>query len=77
MSTLRKDGESGGIIMGNNNQNDINCLQIIIKIVILSDNLYLLRNFFVILGIYENKDKTFIKLFDIRGAGSIISSAES
>ena len=44
MSTLRKDGESGGIIMGNNNQNDMNCLQIIIKIVIPRDNLHLLRN---------------------------------
>ena len=50
MSTLRKDGESGGIIMGNNNQNDMNCLQIIIKIVIPRDNLHLLRNFYVILG---------------------------
>ena len=50
ISTLRKDGESGGIIMGNNNQNDMNCLQIIIKIVIPRDNLHLLRNFYVILG---------------------------
>ena len=50
ISTLRKDGESGGIIMGNNNQNDINCLQMIIKIVIPRDNLLLLRNFCVILG---------------------------
>ena len=47
------------------------------KIVIPRDNLHLLRNFYIILGIYENKDKTFIKLFDIRGAGSIISPAES
>ena len=50
MSTLRKDGESAGIIMGNNNQNDMNCLQIIIKIVIPRDNLHLLRNFYAILG---------------------------
>ena len=51
MSTLRKDGESGGIIMGNNNQNDMNCLQIIIKIVIPRDNLHLLHNFYVIFGL--------------------------
>ena len=50
MSTLIKDGESGAIIMGNNNQNDMNCLQIIIKIVIPRDNLHLLQNFYVILG---------------------------
>ena len=50
MSTLRKYGESGGIIIGNNNQNDMNCLQIIIEIVIPRDNLHLLHNFYVILG---------------------------
>ena len=42
MSTLRKDRESGGIIMGNNNQNDMKCLQININNVIPRDSLHLL-----------------------------------
>ena len=50
ISILRKDGESGGILKGNNNQNDMNCLQIIIEIVIQRDNLHFLRNYYVIFG---------------------------
>ena len=50
MSTLRKYGEIDDIIKGNNNQNDMNCQQIVIKIVIPRDNLHFLRNFYVILG---------------------------
>ena len=42
MSTLRKDRESGGIVKGNDNQNDIKCLQIVIEIVIQRNYL---RNF--------------------------------
>ena len=50
MSILRKEGKGGEITQGNENQNDMNCLQIIIKIVIPRDNFHFVRNFYVIFG---------------------------
>ena len=50
MSTLRKEGESGGITFGNNNLSDMNSLQITIKMVIPRDNFNFLRNFYLIFG---------------------------
>ena len=49
--TLRKEGESGGTMKGNNIQNDVHCLQKkIIKMVIPRDNFNFLRNFYLIFG---------------------------